>query len=108
MARCAADLTLLLDVIAGPDPLEAGKAYKLSLPPPRHGELKDFRVLVVDTDPVLPTNAVVRAAIEKLAVNLHRAGVKDRAPKPAAAGLRRIFPPLHADADVVSLHDLST
>jgi amidase len=27
MARCAADLSLLLDVIAGPDPLEAGKAY---------------------------------------------------------------------------------
>ena len=76
LARCAADLTLLLDVIAGPDPLEAGKAYKLSLPPPRHGDLKDFRVLVVDTDPVLPTNAVVRAAIEKLAVNLHRAGVR--------------------------------
>ena len=28
MARCAADLSLLLDVIAGPDPLEAGKAYR--------------------------------------------------------------------------------
>ena len=29
MARSAADLSLLLDVIAGPDPLEAGKAYTL-------------------------------------------------------------------------------
>ena len=75
MARCAADLSLLLDVIAGPDPLEAGKAYKLALPPPRHSELKDFRVLVIDTDQVLPTNAVVRAAIGKLAVNLGKAGV---------------------------------
>ena len=28
MARSAADLSLLLDVIAGPDPLEAGKAYR--------------------------------------------------------------------------------
>ena len=28
MARGAADLSLLLDVIAGPDPLEAGKAYQ--------------------------------------------------------------------------------
>ena len=27
MARSAADLSLLLDVIAGPDPLEAGKGY---------------------------------------------------------------------------------
>ena len=76
MARSAADLSLLLDVIAGPDPLEAGTAYKLALPPPRHGQLKNFRVLVIDTDPVLPTNAVVRAAIDQLAANLGKAGVK--------------------------------
>lgn len=76
MARCAADLSLLLDVVAGPDPLEAGTAYKLALPPPRHGELQDFRVLVIDTDPVLPTNAVVRAAIGQLAVKLGKAGVE--------------------------------
>src|SRR5450432_2654228 len=30
MARSAADLSLLLDVIAGPDPMEAGKAYALA------------------------------------------------------------------------------
>src|SRR5450432_4554330 len=36
MARGAADLSLLLDVMAGPDPLDAGVAYKLALPPPRH------------------------------------------------------------------------
>ena len=74
MARGAADLTLLLDAIAGPDPLEAGKAYKLALPPPRHGELKNFRVLVIDTDPVMPTSKSMRAAIEKLAANLGKAG----------------------------------
>jgi amidase len=76
MARSAADLSLLLDVVAGPDPMEAGKAYRLALPPPRHDELKNFRVLVVDTDPVMPTNAVVRAAIDRLAANLGKAGVK--------------------------------
>ncbi len=76
MARCALDLPLLLDVIAGPDPLEAGRAYRLALPPPRHGELKSFRVLLIDTDPVLPTNAEVRTAIDRLAVNLGKAGVK--------------------------------
>src|SRR5258706_7662651 len=43
MARGAADLSLLLDAIAGPDPLEAGKAYKLELPAARHNELKAFR-----------------------------------------------------------------
>jgi amidase len=75
MARSAADLSLLLDVIAGPDSLEAGKAYRLALPPPRHGAMKDFRVLLLDTDPVMPTDSVVRGAIEKLAVNLGKAGV---------------------------------
>lgn len=76
MARSAVDLSLLLDVIAGPDPLEAGKAYTLALPPPRHGELKDFRVLLIDSDPVLPTDAAVRASIDRLAANLGKAGVK--------------------------------
>jgi amidase len=75
MARSAADLSLLLDVIAGPDPLEAGKAYKLDLLPSRHGALKDFRVLLIASDPVLPTDGNVRAAIEKLATNLGKAGV---------------------------------
>ncbi len=76
MARGAADLSLLLDVIAGPDPLEAGKAYRLALPPARHSELKNFRVLVIDTDPVMPTDKAVRGTLEQLAANLAKAGVK--------------------------------
>jgi len=76
MARGAADLSLLLDVMAGPDPLEAGKAYSLALPPPRHASLKDFRILLIDSDPLLPTDKDVRAGIEKLAASLIRAGVK--------------------------------
>jgi amidase len=75
MARSAADLSLLLDVVAGPDPLEAGKAYRLELPVPRHGAMRDFRVLLIDSDPVMPTSKVVRAAIEKLATGLGKAGV---------------------------------
>ena len=75
MARSAKDLSLLLDVIAGPDPLEEGKAYQLVLPPARHDAMKDFRVLLIDTDRVMPTSKVVRAAIEQLAVNLGKAGV---------------------------------
>jgi amidase len=75
MARSAADLSLLLDVITGPDPLEAGLAYRLALPPPRHSELKDFRVLLLTTDPVMPTSKSVRAAIEKLAADLGKPGV---------------------------------
>jgi amidase len=75
MARSAPDLALLLDVIAGPDPLEAGKAYRLALPAPRHSDLKSFRVLLIETDPVMPTSHIVRMAIEKLATNLGKAGV---------------------------------
>ena len=74
MARCAADLSLLLDVMAGPDPLEAGKAYSLSLPPPRQKDLKSFRVLLIDDDPLLPTDEAVGGAIEKLATHLARTG----------------------------------
>ncbi len=75
MARCAADLSLLLDVIAGPDPLDAGVGYKLALPPPRHDNLKDFRVLVVEDHPIMPPNKDIRTAIETLADNLAKAGV---------------------------------
>jgi amidase len=76
MARSAADLSLLLDVMAGPDPLEAGKAYHLALPAARHTQLKDFRILIVETDPVLPTNKDVRGAITQLASNLEKADAK--------------------------------
>ena len=76
MARSAADLSLLLDVIAGPDPVETGTAYTLALPAPRQSELKNFRVLLIDSHPVLPTNAAVRAAIDTFATNLDRAGVR--------------------------------
>ncbi len=76
MARSAADLSLLLDVIAGPDPLEAGKAYRLELPAARHNEMQGFRVLVIDTDPVLPTANVIRGAIDRLAGNLGKAGAR--------------------------------
>ncbi|MBR0798677.1 amidase [Bradyrhizobium jicamae] len=76
MARGAADLSLLLDVMAGPDPLEAGKAYRLDLPTARHTSLKDFRILVIDTDPVLPTDRTIRGTIDRLASNLDRIGAK--------------------------------
>src|SRR5437660_9232318 len=76
MARGAADLSLLLDAIAGPDPLEAGKGYTLTLPASRHNELKDFRVLLIDSDPAMPTDTAVRGTLEALAANLAGAGVK--------------------------------
>jgi len=39
MARSAADLSLMLDILAEPDELALGAAYRLALPEPRHAEL---------------------------------------------------------------------
>jgi amidase len=75
MARSAGDLALVLDVIAGPDDADA-VAYKLVLPPPRHTDLKDFRVLVVDDHPLVPTAAIVRSALDEMANRLAESGVK--------------------------------
>lgn len=75
MARTAADLTTALDVIAGPDEFEAA-AYRLSLPPARHQALNDFRVLVVDSHPLLPVAGEIRTALAQLANKLTTAGAK--------------------------------
>src|SRR5215470_3500207 len=56
LARHASDLAVALDVIAGPDGAREGIGYRLALPSPRHGDLKDFRVLVIDTHPLMPTS----------------------------------------------------
>lgn len=75
LARSAADLALALDVLAGPDDREA-IAYRLALPAPRHSALKDFRVLVIDTNPLLPTSLAVRTALDRLSDRLVKEGVK--------------------------------
>jgi amidase len=74
MARSAADLALAIDILAGPD--EAmGVAYRLELPRARHEALRDYRVLVVDSLPQIPTDSDVRGAIDGLAGALAAAGV---------------------------------
>ncbi|MFG1906941.1 amidase [Kribbella sp. NPDC048928] len=67
MARSARDLTLLLDVMAGPDPLTLGVAHELKLPPARHERLSDFRVLVLDEHPLIPTSSAVREGVRRVA-----------------------------------------
>ncbi|MFF3073610.1 amidase [Kitasatospora sp. NPDC057904] len=76
MARTARDLTLLLDVMAGPDPLTFGVAYDLALPPARHERLADFRVLVLDEHPYIATGAAVRAGIDRVAAALLEGGAR--------------------------------
>ncbi|MET9617711.1 amidase [Kitasatospora indigofera] len=76
MARGARDLTLLLDVMAGPDPLTHGKAYHLALPPARHERLDGFRVLVLEEHPFIPTGAAVRAGVNRVADALVDGGAR--------------------------------
>ncbi|MFI9803842.1 amidase [Streptomyces sp. NPDC052301] len=76
MARTARDLALLLDVMAGPDPLTFGVAHDVALPPARHGRLGDFRVLVLDEHPLIPTGAAVRAGVTRVAGALVDGGAR--------------------------------
>ncbi|MGI8815581.1 MAG: amidase [Pseudonocardia sp.] len=121
MARTAADLSLLLDILAEPDELALGAAFRLALPAPRHADLADHRVLVFDTHPLIPTSTSVRAAIDGFAERLAGAGAEVTLESPllpdqAAAArlyLRMLmsvlgarFPPEvyeHARAEVASL-----
>lgn len=70
MGRDAADLALGLDVLAGPDVLEA-RAWRLALPPARHERLRDFRVGVWLEHPLCPIDAEVgerlQAAVDAVA-----------------------------------------
>ncbi|ATL66246.1 amidase [Nocardia terpenica] len=76
MARSARDLALLLDLMVAPDPLTLGLAYTVNLPAPRHDRLADFRVLVIDEHPTLPTGSSVRAGVERVAAALTAAGAR--------------------------------
>ena len=76
MARHACDLALALGVIAGPDEEREGIGYHLALPPPRHDDLKNFRVTVIDTHRLMPTSDAVRTAIGKLTERLSRLGAR--------------------------------
>ncbi|MFJ5987066.1 amidase [Lentzea sp. NPDC092896] len=76
MARTARDLALLLDVMAGPDPLTFGVAHRVALPPARHERLRDFRVLVLDDHPLIPTGSAVRAGVNRVAAALADGGAR--------------------------------
>jgi amidase len=89
MARTAADLTLALDVIAGPPPEEA-VGYRLELPASRGASLDDFRVLMLSEHPLAAVDDEIVAALERLAGQLEDAGARvlrhsDRLPDLAAA-----------------------
>ncbi len=75
MARCPADLSLALDATAGADTRDA-VAWRLNMPPARHGALRDYRVLLLDDHPLLPTSSEIRAALAGLATGLEAEGCR--------------------------------
>lgn len=94
MARTVADLTLSLNILAGPDDILDGKGYKLTLPSPRHEKLKDFSVLVIDQHPLCPTAKNITTAIDVLVDQVQKLGVKvSRNPKniPDLANIARNY-----------------
>ena len=76
MARTAADLALALDVVAGPDEEREGIGYRLALRPVRHDDLRRFRILVIDTHPLIPSGTAVRNALNGLSERLAKLGGK--------------------------------
>jgi len=74
MARSARDLALVLDVILGPDPIEA--VYGYTLPEPRVRTLSECRVAVWAEEPGQATDAETVALIEGLARHLEREGAE--------------------------------
>ncbi|WP_426245387.1 amidase family protein [Nocardioides sp. LHG3406-4] len=66
MARSAADLVTLLEVLAQPDGMTLGKAHRVDLRRPRHERLSEYRVLVLDTHPNIATSNDVARVVDEV------------------------------------------
>lgn len=77
LARSAADLELLLDVLAGPDG-PAAKAWRLDLPGPRATKLADFRIGLIENSSVAPIDEAYRQSINEFVQKLEQAGASVR------------------------------
>jgi amidase len=73
MARSAADLELLLDVLAGPVVGEDA-GWRLQLPAARHDRLADFRVAIMPPLPWAQPAATLQDAVDELAAFLSAEG----------------------------------
>jgi amidase len=80
LARSAEDLALALDIIAGPDPIEAA-GWRLDLAEPRGNRLSDYRIAVMLDDPNCAVDREVQDILQGLADFLAGQGVRisDRA-----------------------------
>lgn len=72
MARSAGDLMTALDVMAGPEALDAG--WKLDLPPPRMTGFRGLRIAVMTDHPLSEVDASIVSALHELSSFLVREG----------------------------------
>src|SRR5579883_3187378 len=90
MARTVEDLEIGLDVLAGPNRWDL-PAWRLELPPPRHVELREYRVAVWLDDPICRLEPEVLALLEHAARTLASAGaVVDYEARPGFS-LEKVF-----------------
>src|SRR5579863_1368022 len=73
MARSAEDLALALDILAAPDVLQQA-AWRVALPAPRGGRLKDFRVAVWGSADEAPIDDSVATLIAAAVGAIRKAG----------------------------------
>jgi amidase len=73
MARSAEDLVVALQIMAGPDDIDA-RAWRVELPKPRKERLADFRVAVMLDAPHAPVDRDVQAQIQNLVDTAGKAG----------------------------------
>jgi len=81
LARSAQDLSLVLDVIAGPSE-DRARAYSLRLPPARAQRLRDYRAAAWLDDPAFPVDSSVRTVLEQSVETLRHAGLKADVARP--------------------------
>jgi amidase len=92
LARSADDLTLALDIIAGPDPIEAA-GWRLELAAPRGNALSDYRIAVILDDPNCEVDREVQDILQRLVDFLAGHGV-------------RVNDGARPDIDTTELHDV--
>lgn len=75
MACTAADLAPALEILLGPE-AAGSQEHRLDLLPARHSRLRDYRVLLLDQHPLLPTSHDVIQALHRRADELGTLGVR--------------------------------
>jgi amidase len=107
MARSAEDLSLALDVVAGPDRFESS-GWKLALPPPKVRALRGLRVALWPSEQAVPTAGEISDRVQQVGEVLARAGavVSDRArPDIPPREIHRTYLSLLPSSGLVNLPD---